>query len=189
MDLFTAHRSATRQFDNRLRRVRDAQWDNATPCTDWDVRQLVTHVVEGQRQAVALLTGEPPVAVGAELLPAWEASAAAAADAWTAPGAMDREVALPSGPATAGSYLERRIVELTVHAWDLARAIGDDDDVPNDLAAVALEIVQRREDELTASGRFGSSMLTVMCADDLTELLARLGRARWKSFTPATLVR
>jgi len=54
---------------------------------------------------------------------------------------------------------------------------------------VALEIVQRREDELTASGRFGGSMLTVMCADDLTELLARLGRARWKSFTPATLVR
>jgi uncharacterized protein (TIGR03086 family) len=152
------------------------------------VRYLVTHVVQGQLQAAALLAGDGlPAAPEGELLPAWESAAAAATAAWNTPGALEREVVLPIGPMTAPLYLERRVVELTVHAWDLARAIGDDDDVPNDLAAVALGITQRRESELAASGRFGTSLLTVMCADDLTELLARLGRARWKSFTPATM--
>jgi uncharacterized protein (TIGR03086 family) len=190
MDLLRAHRSATRQFDNRIRLVRDAQWDNATPCADWDVRRLADHVVDGQWQAVALLGGEPGSAdAGGDPLARWDAAAAAAADAWNAAGVRDREVVLPTGPMSAELYLERRVVELTVHAWDLARAIGADDEVPNDLAAVALDIVQRRESEWSASGRFGTSLLTVMCADDLTELLARLGRARWKSFTPATMAR
>lgn len=189
MDLLTAHRAATRQFDNRIRLVREAQWVNATPCADWDVRSLVTHVVQGQLQAAALLAGDPPPAVPeGPLVAAWETAAAAATAAWTAPGALDREVVLPIGPMAATAYLERRVVEMTVHAWDLARAVGDDDDVPNDLAAVALEITTRREAELAGSGRFGTSLLTVMCADDLTELLARLGRARWKSFTPAARV-
>lgn len=186
MNLLTAHRAATRQFDNRIRRVRDAQWDNVTPCDGWDVRRLVTHVVDGQWQAVALLTGEPAPPAGPDPVAGWEAAAAGAAAAWNAPGALDRDVVLPIGPVAAPLHLELRVVELTVHAWDLARAIGDDDDVPNDLAGVALGIVQRREEELTASGRFGTSLHTVMCADDLTELLARLGRARWKSFTPTT---
>lgn len=189
MDLLTAHRSATRQFDNRIRLVRDSQWDNATPCADWDVRQLTDHVVQGQWQAVELLAGSGSPQPDGNLLSRWESASAAATDAWNAPGALDREVTLPTGPMSAGLHLERRVVELTVHAWDLARAIGADDEVPNDLAAVVLDIVQRRESELSASGRFGTSMLTVMCADDLTELLARLGRARWKSFTPATMAR
>ena len=151
MDLLTAHRSATRQFDNRIRRVRDAQWGNATPCADWDVRLLAAHVVAGQREAAAALTGRSASSTDgagagradggdADPVAAWTAAADAAADAWNAPGALDREVSLPTGPQPADAYLERRIVELTVHAWDLARAIGDDDDVPNDLAGVALEI-------------------------------------------------
>lgn len=186
MDLLTAHRVATRQFDNRIRLVRDAQWDNATPCEDWDVRKLVTHVIQGQQQAVALLTDQPmPPPPADDLVSVWESAATGAAAAWNAPGALDREVVLPIGPMSGAGFLERRVVDLTVHAWDLARAIGDDDEVPNDLAGVVLEIVQRREPELASSGRFGTSLLTVMCADDLTELLARLGRARWKSFTPA----
>ncbi|MEP6980951.1 MAG: maleylpyruvate isomerase N-terminal domain-containing protein, partial [Nakamurella sp.] len=148
---------------------------------------LVSHVVQGQRQAVALLADEPAATNAPDDLPAaWDSAAAAAAAAWNAPGALDREVVLPFGRMTATGYLERRVVDLTVHAWDLARAIGDGDDVPNDLAGVVLEIVQRREDELVASGRFGTSMSTVSCADDLAELLARLGRARWKTFAPAT---
>lgn len=185
MNLLSAHRAATRQFDNRIRLVRPAQWHNATPCSDWDVSALVGHVVAGQHQAATLLTGEKsPSEPADDLLAAWDGAAAAATAAWSAPGALDHDVVLPFGTMSATSYLERRLVELTVHAWDLARAIGDDDEVPNDLAGVALEITQRREDELVSSGRFGPSMLTVMCADDLTELLARLGRARWKTFTP-----
>ncbi len=190
MDLLTAHRAATRQFDNRMSLVRPAQWDNATPCGDWDVTGLVEHVVQGQWHAVALLTDQPaPTREPADLTAAWTACAAAAATAWNAPGALDRDVVLPSGPMSATGYLERRVVELTVHAWDLARAIGDDDEMPNDLAGVAAEIVARREDELAASGRFAGSLMTVSCADDLTELLARLGRARWKSFTPTPMAR
>ena len=37
--------------------VRDEDWAAATPCTDWDVRYLVAHVVGGNRFASMVLDG------------------------------------------------------------------------------------------------------------------------------------
>lgn len=193
MDLLTAHKSATRQFDTRVRLVRDAQWDNATPCADWTVRDLVGHVVAGQLGVPGLLAGAPASArgkgddadvLGTDPVAAWTAASAAARDAWTAPGALDRVIDPASGSAAATGYLWQAVLGLSVHAWDLARSIGVDDQLPNDLAAVVLDLVKEHRDELAGSGLFDPPLDTSACADDLTEALALLGRATWKKFIP-----
>jgi uncharacterized protein (TIGR03086 family) len=40
--------------------IRDDQWSAPTPCTDWTVRELVTHLVGMNRVFAALLNGQAP---------------------------------------------------------------------------------------------------------------------------------
>jgi len=39
--------------------VRPEQWDNLTPCTEWDVRTLVGHLIAGMQGYCELLNGAP----------------------------------------------------------------------------------------------------------------------------------
>ena len=39
--------------------VKPDQWDLPTPCTEWNVRQLVDHLVSGQQLFARVLRGEP----------------------------------------------------------------------------------------------------------------------------------
>ena len=191
MDLQTAHRGAARQFDNRIKLVKEGQWGNNTPCTEWSVRELVNHIVYEQLWVPDLLAGKTIEEVGdrydGDVLgddpqAAWASAAAAAAAAVAAPGAIDGTVHLSYGDAPAAEYLSQLVIDLTVHAWDLAVGINVDDEMPNDLSAYVLNIVKENQDALTGSGAFAAPLDTVMCTDDLTELLALLGRARWKAF-------
>jgi uncharacterized protein (TIGR03086 family) len=193
MDLLTAHKVATRQFDRRVRLIRDDQWANTTPCTEWTVRDLVNHLVYEQLWVPDLLAGKTVAEVGdaydgdvlgADPVAAWSAASTAARDAWTAPGVRDRSVHLSYATVPADEYLWQIVVDLTVHAWDLARGIGDDDEMPNDLTGEVVAMVRQHRDELTGSGLFADPLETSACTDDLTELLALLGRARWKKFQP-----
>ena len=52
-----------------LASVRVDQWENATPCDEWNVRQLVNHIVGGVRNTKVLLEGgESQSSVGVDLL-------------------------------------------------------------------------------------------------------------------------
>lgn len=193
MDLLTAHKSATRQFDTRVRLVRDAQWNNATPCADWSVRDLVGHVVADLLWAPELLAGNAPAEVadahegdllGADPVAAWAAASVAAQHAWASPGALRRTVALPGGDTPVEEYLGRQVLELTVHAWDLARGIDADDAMPNDLIGTVLTWVQDHAEQIATWDGFAPPLDISACTDDQWELLARLGRSPWKKFKP-----
>ena len=190
--MLTAHRSALRQFDRRVRAVRPDQWEAPTPDDDWDVRALVDHLTAEQRWVPPLLAGhtlgEARGAVEADVAAsgtdsdpaaAWAQASAAARRAWEAPGVLDRTVDLSAGPTAAVDYGWEMTVDLTVHAWDLSRATGGPDDFPNDLVDTVLD---RAKDSITqwqGTGLFAPSIPVPGCTDDLTELLALLGRNRW----------
>jgi len=44
IDEATAFRRASEGFVERARKIGQAQWSAATPCTEWTVRALVNHV-------------------------------------------------------------------------------------------------------------------------------------------------
>src|SRR4051794_33513426 len=86
--------------------VRPDQLDGPTPCTKYDVRALLGHLVAVPRRVAAVGRGEPPFSVPQVTTgvpdDGWGAAARAAADdvlaVWAAdPGLLDRELTLPYG--------------------------------------------------------------------------------------------
>lgn len=124
------------EFERRLRAVAPGQWDAPTPCEGWSVRDLVDHVVGGNRLAQVLMRGasaEEAVALvrdtrtRGDALGDFAASRDEQVAAFREPGALDRTVHHPIGDIPSAQLLQFRVADLTLHAWDLARAIGADE--------------------------------------------------------------
>ncbi len=86
---------------------------------------------------------------------------------------------LPDGAAPVSELGWRLATDLTVHAWDLARAIDAPDEFPNDLLAHVLEQLKDAAGRWLPPERYAPPIPVPGCTDDLTELLALTGRNRW----------
>ena len=64
MDIVELHARTVAEFVARAAAVDAGQWGAPTPCTDWDVRQLVNHVVGEDRWTGPLLAGQTIAEVG-----------------------------------------------------------------------------------------------------------------------------
>ncbi|MER6945241.1 TIGR03086 family metal-binding protein [Nonomuraea sp. NPDC000554] len=133
--------------------VRDEQWADPTPCTDWDVRRLVNHLVVGNRAFASILRGQElsredvrrlqaEDALGDKPVAAYRAAADALLAALIQPGVLDRVVTVPIGPAPGIVALHLRMVETLVHGWDLARATGQEPRFPDDIVERELEFTR-----------------------------------------------
>ncbi|MBI4936399.1 MAG: TIGR03086 family protein [Actinobacteria bacterium] len=153
MDLLTALHAATDEFGRRLALADDDDWTRGTPCSGWDVHYLAAHVVGGNRFAISILGGMTASAaieevmstsqLGDDPLAAWEDTSVAQLDAFHAAAVFERRVDHPLGEITGREFLEFRVFDITVHAWDLARSIGADDQLDADLVDAVLGIVDR----------------------------------------------
>ena len=122
-----------------------SQWAAPTPCAEWSVRQLVNHLVGGNRLFTRVLSGEPlpPLEqlgrragedqLGDDPAAAWRTSAGELVDAFRAPGVLQRPHTVPAGTLPGPAVLHLRIVETLVHGWDLARATGQQPPFPDEL--------------------------------------------------------
>jgi uncharacterized protein (TIGR03086 family) len=179
------HRRAVEEFGARVRAVADDQWELPTPCADWNVRQLVNHLVYENRWTVPLMSGGTIAEVGdryeGDLLgdrpkQAWDESSAEAVEAVGADGALDRIVDLSSGPTPAREYVSQLFADHLIHAWDLARAIGADERLDPELVDACAAWFTSMEDVYRSIGAIGPRPETPPGADAQTTLLAAFGR-------------
>jgi uncharacterized protein (TIGR03086 family) len=147
----------------RLALVGDDQWGLPTPCTEWDVRALVTHVVSSCTLAPMLLRGMDLAEARAAFTPpegdlraAFAPAADAQAAAFAEPGALARTVRHPAGEIPGADYLGLRISDMAIHTWDLARAIGADEALDPELVALSYARMAPRAPFLGQSGFFGT---------------------------------
>ena len=144
------------EFATRLDCVDLGQWAAATPCDEWDVHFLVAHVVGGNRFAVRVLAGDSAVSaiehvmsqpqLGSDPSDDFRGTASAQTSAFINALRVDTLVDHPLGRITARRFLEFRIFDLTLHAWDLAVAIDASPRLDDALVAAVLEIVTRDGD-------------------------------------------
>jgi uncharacterized protein (TIGR03086 family) len=169
----------------RVAAVRPEDWPAPTPCTEWDVRALLRHMVSGNLWVATLVHGETIAEVGdrfdgdvlgRDAAAAWRSAAESACAAFEEAGALERIVNLSSGDVPARSYLQERYVDVFCHGWDLSRAIGADERIPEDLVAACEHALEPFERRWRASGALGPVLETEPGADPQTRLLARLGR-------------
>lgn len=131
-------------FARRLRSVRAEQWTWPTPCTEWNVQQLVNHMTRGNLSYVRLLDGGDAAeflllreadALGTDPVRAYEDSVSALSAAFGRAGALRRVLDYPLGPVTGRQALAVRITDSVIHTWDLAQAVGVDDTLDRGLVA------------------------------------------------------
>jgi uncharacterized protein (TIGR03086 family) len=116
--------------------ARDEQWARPTPCSEWNVRDLVSHIVGGNRLFTAILTrSEPPgppdpANAPARLVRAYQDSAPELVAAFSQPGVLDEVFTVPFATVPGAVALHLRTIEMLVHGWDVARATGQPADFP-----------------------------------------------------------
>lgn len=177
---------AAAEFGRRVAAVSD--WDAATPDSEWTTRDLVSHVVDEQRWIPRLLTGadhdladqdhghdQDLDPIGDDLVRAWDHFATAATEAWRrAP--QDALVHLETDVVTAGEYLAEQTSDITIHTWDLARATGTDDTLPDELVAAVWQHFEPQMESLASTGLYAAPVEVPDDAPLQVRLLAVTGR-------------
>jgi uncharacterized protein (TIGR03086 family) len=183
-DLKEMHRRNLDRFGVHVLAAGDDQWSGPTPCTEWDVRTLVHHLVFENLWMPPLLEGQTIADVGSRLdgdllgddpRAAWDASAK---EAGTAVEAADlgATVHVSYGDISAEAYIFDVMTDLAIHGWDLARAIGGDERMDPETVDQLFGHFKPREERLKATGAFGPRVDPPPGADKQTQLLAIFGR-------------
>ena len=185
VDLPKVHEQALEHTRKYVAGVQEGKWHGPTPDEEWDVHQLVNHIVSGNFWVTPLVEGKTIEQVGSHYdgdllgddpVAAYEQSAKEAAAAFNAPGAMQAACAVSYGPVPGEIYAGHRFVDVLIHGWDLAKATGQNTTLPPDLVEACFAVVEPQKDLLSASGMFGSDVKVPEGADRQTQLLAELGR-------------
>jgi uncharacterized protein (TIGR03086 family) len=174
---------AAEGFSWRVHAVPPDRWGAPTPATEWTVRDVVNHLVGEHLWAPHLLRGETLEEVGDRYegdqlgddpAAAWESAVGRSLRAW-AEADDDTPVHTSMGQIPAREYAEQMLLDLTVHAWDLARGAGSDDRLDGTCVRHVLEHVGPQVDALQGSGLFAPPVPTTS-QDPQDRLLALLGR-------------
>jgi uncharacterized protein (TIGR03086 family) len=185
MALVDLYRDSVQAFSNRVAQVRPDQWDAATPCADWNVRELVNHIVGEQLWSVPLFAGATIDEVGprfdGDLLGDDPVKAAAqsgedARAAVSEPGAMERTVHLSFGDTPADEYVSQLFADHLVHGWDLAVGIGAERTMDPEAVQVCLDWFEQREDMYRGAGVIADRVDVPADASAQDRLLAAFGR-------------
>lgn len=183
-DVIALHRTSVEQFGTRVLAIGEDQWHLPTPNTDWDVRALVNHLVNEELWAPPLLAGETPAEVGSrfdgDLLGddpkgSWRSASRSSIGA-AARDTLGRTVHVSFGEISAEEYLSQLTVDHTVHAWDLARAIGADEQLDPGLVEFAFEVLAPQIEQWREFGVFGPAVEVPSGASRQLRLLGLTGR-------------
>lgn len=173
-------KQAHAEFGARVATVTD--WDAPTPDTLWTVRDLVQHVVHEQQWIPPLLAGASLAEarrqlrpLGDDLAAEWRTYSALATEAWQST-PLESDVELSYGTVSVADYLREQVSDVTIHTWDLARAISADERLDDALVEAVWSVFAPQKDTLEASGLFASPIPMPDDAPLQSRLLALTGR-------------
>lgn len=179
-DWLALQKRVHREFASRLAAVTD--WDAPTPDTGWSVRDLVSHVIEEQQWVPYLLAGESIAKAKKQIEPLrddlrgeWELYSFAATTAW-AESTPEQRVHLSYDEVTMADYLREQVSDVAIHTWDLARAIGADEQLDSELVEAVWTVFEPQKDTLAASGLYAPPVPLPDDAPLQARLLAVTGR-------------
>jgi uncharacterized protein (TIGR03086 family) len=187
-DVVARFQKAANCVDETLHAISsDEVWKRPTPCSEWDVRALAHHVVYELAWLPPLVEGKTIAEVGdafdgdllgSDPLGAFHHHCNAAHRALEAPGALEQTVHLSFGDFTGGQYADQIAGDLLIHAWDLARGVGTDDALPEELVTWAMTWAPEVTQMMRGGGVVADAVPVPDQADEQTKLLALFGRAR-----------
>lgn len=185
MDLIALHRASVEDFDRKVQSIRDEDWEKPTPCSEWNVRALVNHIVYEDLWTVPLLEGKTIEEVGdrfeGDVLgddpkASWADASKRAVDA-AAGVSPDQPVNVSWGQIPAAEYLGQLFMDHLIHGWDLATGIGGDTELDPEMVEACWAEAKKQEEAIRGSGVYGRQIEVPEGASTQAKLLALLGRA------------
>jgi uncharacterized protein (TIGR03086 family) len=152
-----------------------------TSCTEWDVRALINHMVNGNLRFVALVTGQPGPergedGLGDDPLAAFRDSHSQLSAAFGREGVLEQTFPTPFGEGPGAQLVTMRICELTMHTWDLAAATGQPRDLDPELVAFADKAFRARPIPRGGQSPFGPEQPAPEGASAPDQMAAYFGR-------------
>jgi uncharacterized protein (TIGR03086 family) len=188
MEPFTAFDRAVVSTADVVKATPASQMSAPTPCTEWDVRALLNHVIGTLWLAEDLLGDQPPRypmvpgglppgdLAGDDPAAAYAEAAAAALAAAAAGDALTRGHATPLGQMPGPALAGFTTLDILVHGWDLARATGQPADLDGRLAAHVLGFAEQAITPDTRAPRIGPPPAVAPGAPVTDRLVAFIGR-------------
>lgn len=154
------------------------RWNTPTPCAGWTVRDVVTHVIDTERDFLAQHDLAPAAPLGpGDPGEAWRSHAAAVAEVLGREGVGEVEYDGYFGRTTiAATLADFYGWDLVVHGSDVARATGQDWSVSDEEAAWVHTTADGWGEALHSEGVCGPAIAVADDASASDRLLARLGR-------------
>jgi uncharacterized protein (TIGR03086 family) len=149
--------------------------DATTPCDEWDLRTLLNHMLETQRYFVASASGQeasPPSPNPPALISQSPATDFTIARDELLAAYSDEDVLEKRGQGLGIAFSD-----LLIHGWDVARAAGADDTMPDGLAQAAYDTIHGKFGDDQRQGMFKPEIKVDSGADAQTKLLAYVGRS------------
>ena len=144
-------------FGSRLAGVGPGQWSAPTPCSDWDVRSLVAHVVTTHWRIEGTAGREADTS--GDLVAQWTQASVAVSDALADPERASSIRGGMFGEQTFESVVSRLLCSDTLyHTWDLARATGQDEELDQDAVEKSLEFLTPMDEAIRRPGGFAPKL-------------------------------
>jgi len=152
-----------------------ADLDARTPCEDWDVRTLMNHMLQTQQYFTNAAQGRDATPPGQQpprdllgVSPAadFERARIEALQVFGEDGVLERT----------GPMLGIAASDQLLHGWDLARATGQDETMPAELAEAAYGVIHGAFTEDQREGVFAPEIAVPDTASAQERLLAYAGR-------------
>ncbi len=170
-----------------VNQARESDLDRRTPCSDWNLRQLLGHMIAHHEGWTAALTGAPVGGevwdrtdfgphTGAEFHAAYEAAATAVNAAFGQAGLPDKAEVYGFGTLGINTVLGMHIVDYVVHGWDVAKAIGSPTRPDDELAEAAYAIMRQFPVGKRPSVAFDVMVEPAPDASAMDRLVAYVGR-------------
>ena len=188
MDPYTALERAVSSTEAIVKGIRKKDLASPTPCSEWNVKQLLNHVVgtlwladglfNDRKPRYAVAPGALPKSdlVGDDPSKAYAKASRAALDAASAEGTIERVHNTPLGDMPGSALAGFTTMDVLVHGWDLARATGQDEDLDDDIVRFVTAFAKQAITDASRAPTIGPAVRAPKGATPTQKLVAYLGR-------------
>ncbi len=182
MDPISACKEACASFQAALEQLDDSQLSAQTPNADFDIRALAGHAIGGANMFAGMLGGTPAAEMSegasvAELAATFQAAGQQLAAAAQAEGALEQTVKMGPMELPGAAAVSLMAADHAIHAWDIAKAVGIEAPVSEELAQFTLQSWQQMIAPQMRDGKqFGDELQAPDGASTIEQAAAFTGR-------------
>ena len=183
-DVIALYEGAVQQMLPTLAGIRTDQLSASTPCTEWNVQNLITHnikvadyfhgIIQGNNTTNPMEVNDPLPSQGPR--DAFAEGTTRVLKLLKSISDLNQVIEAPFGPMPLATFIMFPTMDIVIHKWDLAKGTGQDTSLDAGLAEACFGCVQMGAEDGRKAGVFGPEVTLPITASIQDKLLGVSGR-------------